>query len=115
MGREPRAARTAAAEVEEPADPTVLLQDAVRPVVAEPPTITVARADGSVGIDLRAERERMRVMEELFNVGIGRAPDSTRSLIDQTTATPKVTKVKAAAHRMTDRLAARGFEIVRRG
>ncbi len=67
-----------------------------------------------VWIDLRAERERLRVLEELFNVGIGRAPDSTRSLIDQTTATPKVTKVREAAHRMAERLEARGFQILKR-
>ncbi len=116
MSREPRRARAAVVEIaiEAPADPRVLLQDAVRPVVTTSPTIFVARADGGVWIDLQAERDRIKVLEELFNAGLGRTPDSTRALIDQTTATPKVTKVREAAQRMAERLGARGFEIVRR-
>jgi len=117
MSKEPKAARAdkaAPAKAPPEADPEILLRDPDRPA-DRPPTITVVRADGSVWIDLKAERERMKVLEELFNVALGRAPDSTRSLIDQTTATPKVTKVRDAAHLMADRLAARGFEIVRRG
>ncbi len=114
MSREPRTARTEPA-AEPEADPAAVLGDAADRAVGPPPYITLARADGVVGIDLRAERERLRVLEELFNVGLGRAPDSTRSLIDQTTATPKVTKVREAALRMGERLSARGFQIVRRG
>ena len=106
MSKEPTAAPAAA-------DPNILLGDAAPRVDAPAPTITIARADGSVWIDLKAERERRRVLEELFNVALGRAPDSTRSLIDQTTATPRITKVREAAERMSERLAARGFEIRR--
>ncbi len=120
MSREPRGAQAAMVKTpaETPAettgDPTLLLQDAVRPVMTSSTTIFVARADGGVWIDLQAERDRIRVLEELFNAGLGRTPDSTRALIDQTTATPKVTKVWEAAQRMAERLGARGFEIVRR-
>jgi hypothetical protein len=111
MSKEPKAAKGATAE--KPADPEALLEDSgVR--IDQAPVITLARADGSVWIDLRAERERLRVLEELFNVALGREPASTKSLIDQTMATPKVTKVREAAHRMSDRLATRGFEISRR-
>ena len=112
MSKEPKAARAAPAE-EPKVDPAVVLGDAARSD-GRPPVITIARADGGVWIDLAAERERLRVLEELFNVALGRAPDSTRSLMDQTTATPKVTKVREAAQRMAERLGARGFEITRR-
>ncbi len=116
MSREPKVARSAPdAEPEPQADPAAVLGKAGGRVDQAAPYITLARCDGVVWIDLRAERERLRVLEELFNVAIGRAPDSTRSLIDQTTATPKVTKVREAAHRMSERLSARGFQILRGG
>ena len=112
MSKEPKAARAAAVEAPK-ADPAIVLGEAGRPK-ARPPVITIARADGGVWIDLAAERERLRVLEELFNAALGREPDSTRSLMDQTSATPKVTKVREAAQRMAERLGARGFEIIRR-
>ena len=116
MSREPKVARPAPdPEPASEADPAAVLGKAGGRVDQAPPYITLARADGVVWIDLAAERQRLRVLEELFNVGLGRAPDSTRSLIDQTTATPKVTKVREAALRMGERLSARGFQIVRRG
>jgi hypothetical protein len=116
MSREPRTARSApAAEPELQADPAAVLGEAAGRVDRAAPYITIARADGVVWIDLAAERQRLRVLEELFNVALGRSPDSTRSLIDQTTATPKVTKVREAALRMGERLSARGFQIVWRG
>ncbi len=96
------------------ADPAGVLGEASRRIDEQLPYVSTARADGVVWIDLAAEHRRLRMMEELFNVGIGREPGSTRSLIDQTTATPKVTKARDAAHRMAERLAARGFELVRR-
>jgi len=110
MSKQPRASTAK----EPKADPAAVLGDARAQAEGAAPMITIARADGSVWIDLRAEREQRRVLEELFNVALGRAPDSTRSLIDQTSATPKVTKVRDAAQRMAERLGARGFEIVRR-
>ncbi len=114
MSKEPRAARAAAAKAPE-ADPAVVLGDAAKRPDGPPPHITIARSDGGVWIDLKAERDRHRMLEELFNVALGRTPESTRSLIDQTSATPKVTKVREAAQRMAEQLGARGFEIVRRG
>ena len=113
MSKEPKAARAALAETPE-ADPALVLGEAAPRSDGRPPVITIARADGGVWIDIAAERERLRVLEELFNVALGRTPDNTRALIDQSTATPKVTKVREAAQRMAQRLGARGFEIVRR-
>ena len=73
MSKEPKAARAAPAqEPKAEADPAVVLGDAARSD-GRPPVINIARADGGVWIDLAAERERLRVLEELFNVALGRA------------------------------------------
>lgn len=119
MSKEPKSARTAPATPppappEPQADPAILLGAAgVRPD-GPPPQIAIARSDGADVVDLTVLSEQRRMLQELFNVALGRDPDSTRSLIDQTLATPKVTKVREAAQRMAEQLSARGFEIVQR-
>ena len=113
MSKEPKAARAAPAE-EPMVDPALVLGDAAPRSDGPPPVINIARANGGVWIDIVVEQERQRVLEELFNVALGRSPDNTRALIDQSSATPKVTKVREAAQRMAQRLGVRGFEIIRR-
>ncbi len=122
MSKEPKSARAAPAkaprpprepEAEAKADPAITLGQPAAPV-GPPPKVAIARCDGADVIDLGAQREHRQLLEELFNVALGRDPDSSRSLIDQTSATPKVIKVREAAQQMEEQLGARGFEIVRR-
>jgi hypothetical protein len=118
MSKEPKAARAKSAPQSPPpepvADPAILLGAAGVRADGPPPKVSIARCDGADVIDLTAQREHRRLLEELFNVALGREPDSSRSLIDQTSATPKVIKVREAAQHMEEQLGARGFEIVRR-
>ena len=116
MSKEPKSARAALAKAPPPQaepDPAITLGQPEAPV-GPPPKVSIARCDGADVIDLGAQREHRQLLEELFNVALGRAPDSSRSLIDQTSATPKVIKVREAAQQMEEQLGARGFEIVRR-